>query len=116
MHSVKNRFLMRVKNATPAVFRRCWAPMIARDSRSRRIAAVGALLAEGVLAVAKCLPRAVRQRREIMRRRRVADDDLAHWFAFRPAYAPASRPRPHGPQPRARASSDCRDERRRRTR
>ena len=31
MHSVKNRFLMRVKNTTAGVCRRCWAPMIARD-------------------------------------------------------------------------------------
>ena len=49
--------------------------------------------------MAKCLPRALRQRREIMRRRRVADDDLAQWFAFRPASrplnpAPAGRNRP----------------------
>src|SRR5947209_6476878 len=31
MHSVKNRFLMRVKNTTVGVCRRCWAPMITRD-------------------------------------------------------------------------------------
>src|SRR5580700_3492641 len=31
MHSVKNRFLMRVKNATPSLYRRYWLPMIWRD-------------------------------------------------------------------------------------
>ena len=31
MHSVKNRFLMRIKNATPGLYRRCWLPMTARD-------------------------------------------------------------------------------------
>ena len=34
MHSVKNRFLMRVKNTTAGVVRRCWAPMLARRRRS----------------------------------------------------------------------------------
>src|SRR5579872_6327935 len=31
MHSVKNRFLMRIKNATPALYRRYWLPMTVRD-------------------------------------------------------------------------------------
>jgi len=31
MHSVKNRFLMRIKNATPDLYRRFWLPMMARD-------------------------------------------------------------------------------------
>jgi len=26
MHSVKNRFLMRIKNATPDLYRRFWLP------------------------------------------------------------------------------------------
>jgi GT2 family glycosyltransferase len=101
MHSVKNRFLMRVKNATPAVFRRCWAPMIARDI----LVLGGSLLWEpsslkAFWQIAKCLPRAVHQRREIMRRRRVADDDLAQWFAFRPASRPlAPAPTDHNRAP-----------------
>src|SRR5882724_8596162 len=31
MHSVKNRFLMRIKNATGGLYRRCWAKATGRD-------------------------------------------------------------------------------------
>ena len=41
--------------------------------------------------IAKCLPRALRQRRAIMSRRRVADEDLAAWFAFTPTSRPVSQ-------------------------
>jgi hypothetical protein len=34
--------------------------------------------------LATCLPRAVRKRREIMRRRKVDDRDLARWFNAEP--------------------------------
>jgi GT2 family glycosyltransferase len=89
MHSVKNRFLMRVKNTTPAVARHCWAPMLARDL----LVVGGSLLWEPASARAfwrfvQCLPRALRQRREIMSRRRASDADLAAWFAFTPASRP----------------------------
>ena len=92
MHSVKNRFLMRVKNTTAGVCRRCWAPMIARDL----MVLGGSLLWEpsslkAFWEVAKCLPRALRQRRVIMSRRRVADEDLAAWFAFTPTSRPVSQ-------------------------
>jgi len=92
MHSVKNRFLMRVKNTTAGVCRRCWGPMIARDL----IVLGGSLLWEpsslkAFWEVAKCLPRALRQRRVIMSRRRVADEDLAAWFAFTPTSRPVSQ-------------------------
>jgi GT2 family glycosyltransferase len=89
MHSVKNRFLMRVKNTTAGVCRRCWAPMIARDV----LVLGGSLLWEpsslkAFWEVVKCLPRAFRHRRVIMSRRRVADDELAAWFAFTPTSRP----------------------------
>jgi hypothetical protein len=49
----------------------------------------GALLAEpGSLAafwhLAKCLPRALRARKQIMRRRRIDDAALTAWFSFEP--------------------------------
>ena len=47
---------------------------------------------------ARCLPRALRQRRIIMQRRRIADDDLAAWFNF----APACRPVGHSAEPAGR--------------
>jgi GT2 family glycosyltransferase len=85
MHSVKNRFLMRIKNATGGVLRRHWRPMMMRDL----LVVGGALFAEpGSLPafwhLLRCLPRAVRQRRIIMARRRMNDETLAQWFSFRP--------------------------------
>jgi hypothetical protein len=38
--------------------------------------------------VARCLPRALRQRRIIMARRRVSDEALAQWFSFEPVTQP----------------------------
>jgi hypothetical protein len=97
MHSVKNRFLMRVKNTTPAVVRRCWGPMLLRDL----LVVGGSLLWEPSSAKAlwrfvECLPRALRQRRTIMARRRAPDADLAAWFSFTPAAHPV-RPVPGQP-------------------
>jgi GT2 family glycosyltransferase len=81
MHSVKNRFLMRIKNATPSLYRRYWMPMTMRDL----LVMGGAVFWEpsslpAFWRVAKCLPRALRQRRQIMSRRRVTDEDLVELF------------------------------------
>jgi len=89
MHCVKNRFLMRIKNVTTGVYRRYWLPMTVRD-----LVVLGAsiLWEPASLAafwhVARGLPRALRQRRQIMSRRRVSDDVLAPWFSFQPAAQP----------------------------
>jgi len=92
MHSVKNRFLMRIKNATGGIWRRFWLPMAARDL----VVLGGAMFWEpsslkAFWHVARALPRALHQRREIMARRRAADEDLAQWFRFRPVARPATR-------------------------
>jgi hypothetical protein len=89
MHSVKNRFLMRIKNATAGLYRRYWLPMTVRDL----LVLAGSLFWEpaSVTAfwhVARCLPRALRRRRAIMSRRRISDEDLARWFQFHPAAIP----------------------------
>jgi hypothetical protein len=47
---------------------------------------------------AKCLPRALRQRREIMARRREDDEALAQWFGFKPAAVPIGELPPLQPQ------------------
>jgi GT2 family glycosyltransferase len=91
MHSVKNRFLMRIKNATSGLYRRFWLPMTVRDL----IVVAGALVWEPASAaalwhVARCLPRALRRRRAIMARRRISDQELARWFQFHPAAMPAT--------------------------
>ena len=89
MHSVKNRFLMRIKNTSGGLYRAYWLPMTLRDL----VVIGGAVFAEpSSLAafwhMARCLPRALRARREIMRRRRIDDAALARWFSFEPACVP----------------------------
>jgi len=92
MHSVKNRFLMRIKNATPDLYRRYWLPMTMRDLT---VVAASILWEPTSLPafwhLAKSLPQALKQRRVIMARRRVSDIDLARWFRFHPV----SHPVPH---------------------
>lgn len=89
MHSVKNRFLMRIKNATPGLYKRHWLAMTARDFL---VLAGCALIEQRSLGafprLAACLPRALRSRRAIMSRRRVDDRALAPWFAPQPASRP----------------------------
>lgn len=89
MHSVKNRFLMRIKNATPGLYRRYWLPMTARDL----LVLGGSALWEpsslqAFWRLIRCAPRAWRQRRVIMSRRRVGDEAMAQWFSFEPASQP----------------------------
>jgi GT2 family glycosyltransferase len=89
MHSVKNRFLMRVKNATPGLYRHCLLPMTARDMA----VVAGCLLVEprslpAFWNLAKCWSAAWQRRRQIMGRRRVPDSDLMRWFRFEPVGEP----------------------------
>jgi GT2 family glycosyltransferase len=89
MHSVKNRFLMRVKNISSGLYRRFWWPATLRDL----LVIGGCLLWEprslpAFWHAAKCLPRALAQRRWIMARRKVSDDDLSRWFSSEPAAEP----------------------------
>jgi GT2 family glycosyltransferase len=86
MHSVKNRFLMRIKNATGGLYRRYWLPATARDL----LVVAGCLFWEqeslpAFWAVIRGLPRALEHRRAIQSRRRVSDANLATWFAIRGA-------------------------------
>ena len=89
MHSVKNRFLMRIKNVTPGVGRRCWLAATIRD-----LLVVGGSVfweprsAAAFWQVGRCLPRAMAQRRAIMARRRASDEELAQWFDFQPTARP----------------------------
>src|ERR1700682_3047133 len=73
MHSVKNRFLMRIKNMTGGLYKRFWRPTTARDL----LVVGGCLLREprslpAFWHVARCLPRALGWRRRILRRRKVS--------------------------------------------
>ena len=89
MHSVKNRFLMRIKNSTCGLYRRYWLAMTLRDL----MVVGGSILWEPASLpafwhVARCLPRALRNRRAIMARRRIEDAELAEWFSAEPVSHP----------------------------
>ena len=91
MHSVKNRFLMRIKNTTGGIYRRFWLPATVRDL----LVVGGCLLWEqrslpAFWRIAKCLPRALEHRRLIMTRRRVTDESLAQWFCAEPSAQPVT--------------------------
>ena len=93
MHSVKNRFLMRIKNVTAGVYRRHWLSMTWRD-----LVVVGATVfweptsLAAFWHIAQCLPRTLARRRAIMARRRLPDEVLARWFSFDPMALPAASP------------------------
>ncbi len=100
MHSVKNRWLLRIKNMTGALYRRHWAAITMRDA----IVIGGCLLFEisslrGFLLAFRYRKRAFAKRREIMQRRCASDAYIASWFAYEPVSYPApARPElsPHG--------------------
>ena len=80
MHSVKNRFLMRIKNMTGGLYRKFWLPTTGRDL----VVIGGCLLREpkslpAFWHIARCM---------IMSRRRATDESLAHWFSSQPSAQP----------------------------
>ncbi len=92
MHSVKNRFLLRVKNVGPWLCLKTLVPATARD--------LGVLFyclfvehssLRAFLLLARALPRAWRKRLWIQQHRRVSDRELARWFRFRPVALPATQ-------------------------
>ena len=105
MHSVKNRFLMRIKNITPDLYRRYWFSITGRD-----LLVIGSCLLyertslKALGFVLRNWNRMRAKRREIMKRRRVADEYLAGWFSFQPVSYPA-------PMPTARAAAASRADR-----
>src|SRR6266481_4810893 len=92
MHSVKNRFLMRMKNITGDLYRRNWASITARD-----LVVLGACMLREQSSlrafwyVAKNWKRVLAKRREIMKRKRVTDDYIAGWFRYQPVCRPAPK-------------------------
>lgn len=95
MHSVKNRFLMRIKNMTGNLYLRNFFSITARD-----LVVVGCCLLrehsslKAFWYLAKHWKRVWAKRREIMRRRRVNDEYLASWFRYLPVSRPAPNARP----------------------
>jgi hypothetical protein len=92
MHSVKNRFLMRMKNITWSVYKRNWLSITARDV----IVLCCCVLREHTSLkafwyVATNWKRVLAKRNQIMRRRRVSDDYMASWFSYYPTSKPAPK-------------------------
>jgi GT2 family glycosyltransferase len=93
MHSVKNRFLLRIKNMTPDLYRRNWLSITARD-----LVVFGACLLhahsslKAFVYLARNWKRVMAKRHEIMRRRKAKDDYIASWFSYQPVSRPAPRP------------------------
>src|SRR5580765_5675761 len=85
MHSVKNRFLMRIKNISGDLYRRNWFSITARD-----LAVVGCCLLwehsslKAFWYLAKNWKRVLTKRREIQSRQRVDNDYIASWFQYTP--------------------------------
>jgi GT2 family glycosyltransferase len=92
MHSVKNRFLLRMKNMRWDLYRRNFFSITARD-----IVVIGCCLLWEHTSL-KAFPFLLRnwksvkaKRREIMLRQRVDDAYMASWFSFEPVSKPAPR-------------------------
>ena len=91
MHSVKNRFLLRIKNMTNDLYRRNWLPITVRDGvvvSACFVHEVSSLRAFPL--VASCYSRLRRKREEIMEKRKATDDYMAAWFSYSPVSYPAS--------------------------
>src|SRR6476646_8127046 len=92
MHSVKNRFLMRIKNISPNLYRRNWVSISARDF----LVVASCLLWEHTSLkafwyVAQNWKRLVAKRRKVQSRQRVDDEYIASWFNYTPVSKPAPR-------------------------
>ncbi|MBC7924124.1 MAG: glycosyltransferase family 2 protein [Bryobacteraceae bacterium] len=106
MHSVKNRFLMRVKNITPDLYWRNWLSITARD-----LVVISCCIfreqssLKAFWFVMQNWSRVVAKRREIMSRRRVSDAEMAAWFAYDPVSKPAPKTLSAARTPASRAAS-----------
>ena len=93
MHSVKNRFLMRVKNITPSLYLRHFIPITVRDAG---ILAYCLLFEHYSLKAfylfARDFKKTLAKRRLIQERRRVDDAYLSQWFRFGPTSLPLEQP------------------------
>jgi hypothetical protein len=90
MHCVKNRALLRIKNATRGVLYRHWPAILLRDI----VVLLGCVLFEtsslkAFPMVFRRLGHTLKKREEIMRRREVGEDYLANWFCSEPKSYPA---------------------------
>lgn len=104
MHSVKNRFLMRIKNMTGDLYRRHWLSVTARDL----VVVSCCILREqtslpAFWLVFRSWGRVLDKRRWIMSKKCVSDDYMAGWFHYQPVSRPASKQTVRGAKLAARA-------------
>ncbi|MDX1980230.1 MAG: glycosyltransferase family 2 protein [Bryobacteraceae bacterium] len=89
MHSVKNRFLMRIKNITPDIY---WKNLPAIVWRDLVVVSCCILREHSSLKafwyIARTWPKFLEKRREIMKRKRVSNAYMASWFSFDPVSHP----------------------------
>ena len=91
--SVRNRFLLRIKNQPVSQFVRFFGPAAWRDLQVVGFVLLREHASLGAFAdVIRLLPRALRKRRAIMRRRRTPVAELNAWFRQRSRPFAASRP------------------------
>ncbi len=104
MHSVKNRFLMRIKNMTGSLYARNFLSVTARD-----IVVLGCCLLrehyslKAFWYLMRNWSRIWEKRRAIMSRKRVNDDYMASWFRYLPVSRPAPRVAPRAQHRSSRA-------------
>ena len=97
MHSVKNRFLMRMKNITGDLYRRNWFSITVRDMVVISCCLVREQSSlKAFWYIGRNWRRVMAKRRDIMSRKRVDDEYIAHWFRYEPVSAPASKPKSSG--------------------
>lgn len=93
-HSIKNRFLMRAKNISFALYSRLFIPIAARDFL---ILGYCALRNRGLLSGLGLFwskRRSIAEKRNwVQTHRRISDHELARWFANRPFSLPAHLPK-----------------------
>jgi GT2 family glycosyltransferase len=90
MHSVKNRWLMRIKNMTGDLYTRHWLTITLRDA----LVVGGCLLREfsslrAFVILAGIWKKTWRKRALVMQKRRVSDKYMFAWFANQPVSYPA---------------------------
>jgi hypothetical protein len=92
MHSVKNRFLMRIKNITPDLYKRNWLSITARD-----LVVMGCCLLrehsslKAFTYVLRNWKRVWSKRKLIMARRKASDAYMAAWFHYHPVALPVQK-------------------------
>lgn len=106
MHSVKNRFLLRMKNTTPVLYRRHWAAITLRDL----LVVGGCLMREqhslkAFVILWKTRRRTMKKRHEIMRRRRATDEYMNQWFLEKQPSHPAEDIENHRLKPASRVQN-----------